>query len=814
MSISDKVNEAFCWLKEEFDEIINDIEFEKGEINLNEICLKLNNKLRSINSINCLDDNKKEYIDIINIVSWNNLNYCLFHYVNIYSKIHERLFIEEDDFYYNFDEDNFYVRKKFSINLAFHPLIYTIDVAYFNFLFSFISESGNNNDDNSNSRSSNKLQNISNELISKKNNKKSKITYIYNDDLNFKQNFIINNHSYSMLSEKYPINFDISKYLENSEILYNFDSKKYFHQKHIKYEDIKEEGKKEEEEEEEEEEKEEKYELNNESTNIYRTNINKVDTCNIKKNNNNNSKNKDFIDLTKSYNYSLENKVYMIDKSINQKIKVYNGDITKINSQAIVLFANNNYKFSKYICENLFSSDLMKLEEEDKFEIKNKKSGEVYITNSYDNIHKYILHVMLPKYNSKFILATHNTMNLCVQEILYACYEKKIQSLSIPIVSFNLFFPINIFLITLLKSIRSLIILPQFYNTIKTILFVTNSNDIYFLLLKYVSIFFPRCDQEKFLSTNISVIGNKFGSVDVENRSIRIFKSLRSIRKAKRKKTKKKKKKKNLDKINDYNTCYENKIIIKQNLNNKKLNFDEKESSEENVSDKNISSEENNFSSSSYISSNKSLLTNENSDYSSSSEIFKEADAEFLNLKSENESYKNFFNLNQINKNEDMNLEYCLRLSYMYDKREKFKELKNTYFIYEYGFDELGRNAIVINFFNLPLVYNYNLLFFYLIFYFNNFMKNHFVLLFIFSENISSNITHVLSLFKDIFQLIQEFLKNLKIIYFFNYSLMFKFFIYVLYPFIPSNIYQNIIYINDTVELSKYFDVKKALRKY
>ncbi|CRG98203.1 conserved Plasmodium protein, unknown function [Plasmodium gallinaceum] len=791
MSISDKVNEAFCWLKEEFDEIINDIEFEKRETNLNEIYMKLNNKLKSINSINSLDDNKKEYVEIMNITNWNNLNYCLFHYVNIYNKIHEKLFIEEDDFYYNFDEENFYVRKKFLVNLAFHPLIYTIDVAYFNFLFSFISEIENNNDDNNNNiRSLNKLEDMPNELISKKNKKKSKIVYIYNDDLKFKQNFIINNQSYSVLSKKYPINFEINKYLENSETLYNFDSKKDSDHENTEDENI----------EEKEEKKKKKPELNNKEINLYNNNINKeVDVGSIKKNNDNN-RNKDYTNLNKSHNFSLENKVYMIDKSINKKIKVYNGDITTINSQAIVLFANNNYKFSKDICENLFSSDLMKLEEEDKYEIKNKKSGEVYLTNSYDNIHKYILHVMLPKYNSKFILATHNTMNLCVQEILYTCYEKKIESLSIPIVSFNLFFPINIFLITLLKSIRSLIILPQFYNTIKTILFVTSSNDIYFLLLKYLSIFFPRCDQEKFLSTNIAILGNKLGSIDVENRSIRIFKSLRSIRKAKRKKKKK------LDKINEDNSHYDNIIKNKSNLNSKELNFVETKSSEEN-----------NFSSSNYVSSNKSLTTENSfyssSYYSSSSEIFKEADAEFLNLKTENESYKNFFNLNQVNKNEDMNLEYCLRLSYMYDKKEKFKELKNTYFIYEYGFDELGRNTIVINFFNFPLVYNYNLLFFYLIFFFNNFMKNHFVLLFIFSENISSNITNVLSLFKDIFQLIQEFLKNLKIIYFFNYSLMFKFFIYVLYPFIPSNIYQNIIYINDTIELSKYFDIKKALRK-
>ncbi|VWU53251.1 conserved protein, unknown function, partial [Hepatocystis sp. ex Piliocolobus tephrosceles] len=215
-------------------------------------------------------------------------------------------------------------------------------------------------------------------------------------------------------------------------------------------------------------------------------------------------------------------------------------DITKINTQGIVLFANNNYKYSKNICENLYSSNLMKLDDYDKSEIRKKKSGEIYLTNSYDNIHKYILHIILPKYNSKFILATHNTMNLCIQEILYICYEKKIESLSIPIVFFNLFFPINIFLITLLKSLRSLLLVPQFSNTIKSIIFVTNSNDIYFLLLKYVTIFFPRYKHEMYLSTNVAVLGNKFGVIDVQNRSIPIIKSLRCLRRVKMKKKRRK----------------------------------------------------------------------------------------------------------------------------------------------------------------------------------------------------------------------------------------------------------------------------------
>ncbi|SBT70419.1 conserved Plasmodium protein, unknown function [Plasmodium malariae] len=1012
MSIGEKFNEALYWLKEELDEILKEVELEKSEIILSEICTKINEKMKSMNSSESLDlynEKAKEPIEHANLISWQKLNYCIFHYVHLYNKIHEKLLIEEDDFYFTFDSNNYYVRKKFKHSLAFHPLVYTIDAAYFNLLFSFISggvnrdgcgidhysdhehehehadedehehnNSNNNNnndgddychccsvyysdhDDHQNRRalvdahngnddnpskdnanrgnifdhlsmykcSSNKWCGNSNYITNiiidqslhktgcsttermtrgdkikkkaknevhifeqKKEKKKKKfkkvskckIKYIYNDDIKYKQNFIITEESYASLSERFPKIFDITKYIErNTQMLYNFGVKKQVEWinspsgkevpadveagadvetradietradveagadvvTRADVETIAHPG-----------EVRSKCILQPTCTrnNCARTGLQLLDENHAQKkdmqlkgeknkrrrNVEEKEWNKNKTYLNDIYTRTVQNNMYTVEPNMNEKIKVYNGDITSIRCNAIVLFANNNYKYSKNVCENLYSSNLMKLEEEEKLEIKMQKSGEVYITTSYDSIHKYILHAMLPKYNSKFVLATHNTMNLCVQEILYRCFEKQIQSISIPVVSFHLFFPINIFLITLLKSIRSLLIQPHFYNTVKTIVLVTNSNDIYFLLLKYMSIFFPRCSQESFLSTNIAILGNKFGSIDVQNRSIPIFRSFRRVMHMNRGSRTRRRRRhggrydSRCGSRRARGCCSEHCSADDNNIHHPSAGdaaFPEwdlkKRHSLQNgpvggnyadLSYSSCSSYMADASHMSYSSSATSSYSSATSSYSSassfcspssissSSEIFKEADAEFLNLRSENEGHKNFFNLNQINRGEDtMNLECCLRLSYMYDKKEKFKELKDTYFVYDYGFDELGRNTIIINFFNFPLVYNYNLLFFYLIFYFNIFMRNHFVLLFIFSEKISSNITKVLSLFKDIFQVIQEFLKNLKIIYFFNYSLIFKFFIYILYPFIPSTIYENIIYLNDNaVKLEK-----------
>ncbi|GAW79311.1 hypothetical protein, conserved [Plasmodium gonderi] len=846
MSVGDKLNEAFCWLKEEFDGLINDLELDKSELNVSEICTKMNNTIRSINGTEKLDLNGedkegggyhkiKEHIDSNKLIGWNDLNYSVFHYIRMYNKIHEKLLIEDDEFFFNFDAENFYVKRKFTPSLTFHPLIYAIDVAYFNFLLYFIS--GGTCDKTvepyitvpyvQNSHNSIKYSNRDRaSSLSSLETDTTDIVYVYSDDQQYKQNFQISEEAYEALSRVYTKVSSINRYVDQEgEALFNFGSTR-----------------------------EERQEVEKQEVEKQEVERQGVERRGVKKNTDGN--------LNEAYAFSLRHKVYMIHEKVNEKIKVYNGDISQVDSHAIVLFANHNYKYSKNVCDDLYSSTLMKLEEEDRLEIKSKKSGEVYLTNSYDNIHKYILHVMLPKYNSKYILATHNTMNLCVQEILYTCFDKKIHSISVPIISFNLFFPINIFLITFLKSLRSLLLLPQFYNNIRSVILVTNTNHLYMLLLKYVSIFFPRCNEEMYLSANIAILGNKYGSIDVQNRGIRIFKTLRRVGRGarverKRNSNKSRGRMKGRPKNNvtndelekqinddtstrpnhadrtDEKSCIGRTTKTRDNSYHEKSLRGRKGETMEYGSDEmcirpamceypvdlvSSSLEEArnlHVQRSSPPSPSSSPLSSPSSS-SSSSDIFKEADREFLNLKTESESHKKLYCLREINKNEEnmmMNLEWCLRLSYMYDKKKKFNEFKNGLFMYEYGSDELGRNTVVINFFNFPVNYNYHLLFFYLLFYFNTFMRNHFVLLFIFSENISTQITNVLSLFKDIFQVIQKFLKNLKIIYFFNYSLAFKLFIYILYPFIPSSIYENIIYLNDVTEMSKYFDVKKVLKK-
>lgn len=275
MLVTSKLNEALCWLREEFHEILTDIDFEKSEFNLNELCKMINNKIKnSLNNINHMssicdekfleDKEKQECIDNKDIISWNNLNYSVFHYVNIYNKIHEVLFIEEDDFYYNYDEHNVYVRKKFSPNLLFHPLIYTIDCAYFNFLLSFISERkssdssfcflpkeelktnesincgddtkccqdvinnhpfGNYNfKESEHSHNLHTQKNSPEQAIIKK--RKKKITYIYDNDYNFKQNFIITKEEYANICKEFSKVYDIKKYIDDqSDELYNFDRK-------------------------------------------------------------------------------------------------------------------------------------------------------------------------------------------------------------------------------------------------------------------------------------------------------------------------------------------------------------------------------------------------------------------------------------------------------------------------------------------------------------------------------------------------------------------------------------------------------------
>ncbi|CAI7718175.1 conserved Plasmodium protein, unknown function [Plasmodium vivax] len=801
MSVGDKLNEAFCWLKEEFDELMTDLEVDKGELNVSDLCTKINNTWRSINggeeeSPLCADSQgggrdkkRKERINHEELVPWSDLNYSLFHYVGIYKKVSEALLIDDEDFYFNFDADNVYVKRRFSPSLAFHPLICPIDAAYFNFLLFCISGGapdkakggeanggeakwrevkwGEAKGDTSIGGASNwgtSIEGTSNWGTSfegapnwgstapphRRRGSRAEITYAYSDDRAYKENFVVTQEAYAALSEEYTKVPGVQRCLERGAgAPFNFGPRGGAavgtsgtsgtigggtgDTGHIGDAGGTSEG----------------------GTPPDRA-AHTAAPLNREA-------------LNRTYAFSLESKTYMVHPEMNKKIKIVNGDISAVDSEAVVLFANHNYRFSKRVCDDLYSCTLMKLDEEERIEIKSKKSGEVCLTNSYDGIHKYILHVMLPKYNSKYILATHNTMNLCVQEILCVCVEKRVQSVSIPIVCFGLFFPTNIFLVSLMKSLRSLLLLPQFYNAIRSIVFVTNSNELYLLTLKYASVFFPRCREEMFLSANIAILGNKLGSIDVRNRGIRIFKTLRRVTRG---------------------------ALAAESL--------AAGSSAESLAAESAASFASSAASSSAASS------------ASSSVIFNAADEEFLSLRAESEGHQHLYMLQEIKKREEGvlgNLQSCLRLSCIYNIKKKFAEFEEDSFLYEYGVDELGRKTVIINFFKFPRVYNYHSLFLFLLFHFNSFMRNHFVLLFVFSEGISGEITNVLSLFKDLFQLVSDFLHNLRVVYFFNYSLAFKLFICVLYPFIPAAIYDSIVYLNGAQELSKHFDVKKALRQ-
>ncbi|EUD65204.1 hypothetical protein C922_04333 [Plasmodium inui San Antonio 1] len=788
MSVGDKLNEAFCWLKEEFDELLIDLEVEKSELNVSDLCTKINNTFRSINGeedslLCCTDDqpegsNKtKERIKHEELVPWSDLNYSLFHYVHIYKKISETLLIDEEEFCFNFDADDLYVKKRFSRSLAFHPLISPIDAAYFNFLLFCISggscdkvpgrgaSKGGDSKKGDFQHKDFKEEDFKREDFKggdfkegnfkpedrppshRRRGNRAEITYAYSDDHAYKNNFVVTKEDYAALSEVFTKVPNVQRWLEREEdALFNFGRRG--------------------------------------GTNGGNPNGGEPNDRSTNGRGGSPPATLTREELNQTYAFSLKHKTYMVHPEMNSKITFLNGEISLVDTDAIVLFANHNYRFTKTVCDHLYSSTLMKLDEEDKMEIKSKKSGEAYLTNSYDGIHKYVLHVMLPKYNSKYILATNNTMNLCVQEILCVCVDKKIQSISIPIVCFSVFFPINIFLVSFLKSLRSLLLVPEFYNAIRSIVFVTNSNDLYLLSLKYASIFFPRCREEMFLSANIAILGNKYGSIDVRNRGIRIFRTLRRVTRGGR-------------------------VHRRGRKRGKIVNTEGGSPDRDTPAPRPSAYAQWGPSSASSLSSACSASSAASSRCFTSSDIFNETDTEFLTLKTESEGHKNLYKLKEINKREDnmmANLESSLRLSSMYNIKNKYREFEVDPFIYEYGIDPLGRKTLIVNFFKFPQTYNYHLLFLFLLFHFNCFMRNHFVLLFIWSEGISTQITNVLSLFKDLFQIVKDFLHNLKVIYFFNYSLAFKIFICVLYPFIPASIYDNIVYLNDA-------EVRQAVSK-
>ncbi|XP_045460962.1 protein GDAP2 homolog isoform X2 [Harmonia axyridis] len=214
---------------------------------------------------------------------------------------------------------------------------------------------------------------------------------------------------------------------------------------------------------------------------------------------------------------------FLLDHQINQKIILWNGDISALQVDAIVNSTNESMTESNPISDRIYQRAGSDLKEEINVDIRECRTGEAIVTRGHALPARYIIHTVGPKYNIKYQSASENTLHCCYRNVLQKTKELGLHSLGLCVInSVRRNYPPNEGAHIALRTVRRF--LERYGNSIDTLIFVVDNTDfgIYEVLLP---LYFPRSlmEQEASKWQLPADLGGEDGEPLLPDRQIRII---------------------------------------------------------------------------------------------------------------------------------------------------------------------------------------------------------------------------------------------------------------------------------------------------
>lgn len=219
---------------------------------------------------------------------------------------------------------------------------------------------------------------------------------------------------------------------------------------------------------------------------------------------------------------------FSFNPTLNEKIILWEGDITTLRVDAIVHSTNEMLNERNPVSERIFAKAGPKLKEVLRTEIIECRTGEVQVTEGFNLPARYILHTVGPNYNVKFQSAAENTLHACYRSVLLEARERKLHSLGLCVInSVRRNFPPDEGAHIALRTVRRF--LEQQHESggggLETVVLVVESGDsgIYEVLMP---LYFPRSLGEErvaLLQLPSSGVGGPDGEPLFPDRQIRII---------------------------------------------------------------------------------------------------------------------------------------------------------------------------------------------------------------------------------------------------------------------------------------------------
>ncbi|ENN73746.1 hypothetical protein YQE_09642, partial [Dendroctonus ponderosae] len=211
------------------------------------------------------------------------------------------------------------------------------------------------------------------------------------------------------------------------------------------------------------------------------------------------------------------------DDCINQKLILWDGDISSLEVDAIVNSTNESMNDINPASASIFRRAGPRLREEIKADVKECGTGEAKVTQGHYLPARYIIHTVGPKYNMKYQTASENTLHMCYRNTLQKAKEMGLHSIAIPVInSLKRNYPPDQGAHVALRTVRRF--LERHGNSLDTVIFVVDKVDlgIYEVLLP---LYFPRSKQEEDAARYQlpSDVGGPDGEPIMADRQIRII---------------------------------------------------------------------------------------------------------------------------------------------------------------------------------------------------------------------------------------------------------------------------------------------------
>ncbi|XP_002733856.2 protein GDAP2 homolog [Saccoglossus kowalevskii] len=218
-----------------------------------------------------------------------------------------------------------------------------------------------------------------------------------------------------------------------------------------------------------------------------------------------------------------QNSRFPVRVDVNSKVILWAGDITDINTTAIVHATNEALNDRNPISDRIFEKAGPGLRQECRKNIKTCRTGEVKVTKGYNLPSRYVIHTVGPRYNLKYKTAAETALYSCYRKVLQISREENMLSVALSVInSVRRGYPPEEGAHIAIRTVRRF--LEKYGETFDVIVFVVSEIDeeIY---KQQLPVYFPRSkEEERWAFDKIPEdIGNEDGEPIIKERQIRIM---------------------------------------------------------------------------------------------------------------------------------------------------------------------------------------------------------------------------------------------------------------------------------------------------